>query len=298
MNRRDGMKSWPPCFLTSYSKAAPIALAVQLPRCPWSYTGGQSARRSTLLGSSASTASGAENSRSRASGMSGIHPYPLTVRVRSPSMRCSSPAGMAPPCPAVRGHRPNAGRQPTAPGTVWPVTFGTRAVPLGTAGSALAVDGPLGLVAAQAAGGLPAEVHGMLSPLFPARDRPAGTLVTGFTSDGGRWHAHHRAPARTGGGAARAAPGPPRLARLPRPRRPARVAHGQDPPGRGAGLRAGQAAAAGRPGAAAGAPDRPAGGADHRGGDGPERAGAGRQRGRRRAAGGAGLQGGRADLVE
>src|SRR5437870_4725741 len=48
MNRRDGMKSgWPWC-VWSYSKAAPMALAVQLPSWPWSYTGGHFERRSTF----------------------------------------------------------------------------------------------------------------------------------------------------------------------------------------------------------------------------------------------------------
>ena len=51
-----------------------MPFAVQLPSWPWSYTGGQSGRRSTLLGRSASTASGAAYMKSRASGRSGTQP--------------------------------------------------------------------------------------------------------------------------------------------------------------------------------------------------------------------------------
>src|SRR5712691_4110186 len=79
MNSRDGTQSWIPSFLRSNSMAAAIALAVQLPNSPWSYTGGHWAVRSARGGSVVSTSSGVENITSRLSGRSGIHPY-LFVR--------------------------------------------------------------------------------------------------------------------------------------------------------------------------------------------------------------------------
>src|SRR6266550_3570551 len=83
MNRREGMKSFCFCFSCSYSNAAPIAFAVQLPSCPWSYTGGIFEVRFTFLGRATRTFSGAEYMKSRASGRSGTQPKRCTVRVRS-----------------------------------------------------------------------------------------------------------------------------------------------------------------------------------------------------------------------
>ena len=68
------MKSVRPCLVVSNSNAAPMALAVQLPICSWSYTGGHWLRRSTLGGSAASEICGAENRWSLASGRSGVQP--------------------------------------------------------------------------------------------------------------------------------------------------------------------------------------------------------------------------------
>ena len=68
------MKSGRPCFVVSNSNAPPMALAVQLPICSWSYTGGHPLRRSALDGRAASAICGAEKRWSRASGRSGIQP--------------------------------------------------------------------------------------------------------------------------------------------------------------------------------------------------------------------------------
>ena len=68
------MKSVRPCLFTSNSNAAPMAFAVQLPICSWSYTGGHWPRRSMLGGSAASEIAGAENRWSLASGRSGVQP--------------------------------------------------------------------------------------------------------------------------------------------------------------------------------------------------------------------------------
>ena len=55
------MKSLKPSLARSNSKAAPIALAVQLPSWPWSYTAGIFDVRLTFFGSVVSTDCGAEN---------------------------------------------------------------------------------------------------------------------------------------------------------------------------------------------------------------------------------------------
>ena len=54
------MKSSSFCLRWSNWNAAPIAFPVQLPSWPWSYTGGHCRRRSTFVGISVNTASGAE----------------------------------------------------------------------------------------------------------------------------------------------------------------------------------------------------------------------------------------------
>ena len=68
------MKSARPCFIVSNSNAPPMALAVQLPICSWSYTGGHWPRRSALGGRASSVGRGAANRWSLASGRSGVQP--------------------------------------------------------------------------------------------------------------------------------------------------------------------------------------------------------------------------------
>src|SRR5947209_19762779 len=81
MKRREGGNtSASPCFIWSNSSAPAMALPVQLPSCPWSYTGGQPERRSTLGGSWATWTKGAEYILSRWSGRSGTQPKRLILR--------------------------------------------------------------------------------------------------------------------------------------------------------------------------------------------------------------------------
>src|ERR1700730_4075800 len=47
MNRREGVNSFVLCLRWSNSIAPAMPFPVQLPSCPWSYTGGHSVRRST-----------------------------------------------------------------------------------------------------------------------------------------------------------------------------------------------------------------------------------------------------------
>ena len=81
MNSRDGAKSGSCCLSRSNSNAAPIALAVQLPIRPWSYTAGHWPLRSTAGGSWASARRGAEYRKSRESGRSGRQPYLEMLRI-------------------------------------------------------------------------------------------------------------------------------------------------------------------------------------------------------------------------
>jgi hypothetical protein len=54
------MKSGRFCLSKSNSKAAASAFPVQLPSCPWSYTGPKSDVRSTMAGRAATVGRGAE----------------------------------------------------------------------------------------------------------------------------------------------------------------------------------------------------------------------------------------------
>src|ERR1051325_6059947 len=72
MNSLEGIKSARPARTCSYSKAAAIALAVQLPRSPWSYTAGIFGRRSTDAGKGTGLVTW--YLKSRMSGVSGCQP--------------------------------------------------------------------------------------------------------------------------------------------------------------------------------------------------------------------------------
>ena len=74
MKSLDGMKSFFFSFIKSNSIAPAIAFAVQLPSCPWSYTGGMSGDvdRSTEAGSDVTA--GKANLASRMSGSCGRQP--------------------------------------------------------------------------------------------------------------------------------------------------------------------------------------------------------------------------------
>src|ERR1700730_14764332 len=77
MNRREGVNSFVPCLRRSNSIAPAMPLPVQLPSCPWSYTGGHSDRRSTEGGSPCGKRTrGAPYTKSRSSGRSLTQPYP------------------------------------------------------------------------------------------------------------------------------------------------------------------------------------------------------------------------------